>query len=417
MSKKATQAEPQQKTETEEQLKKKVDSLVDIIEELSSNVDKNGLPEVENLIDTKLKEMNEKFELKFQDIKTVLDNIEKKAGRGKTKEEISSLVDEFKKTLEPRLNTIEDKLKALDTLETMNENKDDKKEKQPNQNLQPGQNYEIESIKRNVSEINQSLSSLKDQMDTIRNGVKAQGLLDSSDIQKLEHILSSLDEMIPQKNVIDNFRITFREINDLRNKINEFKSDMQRVFEKQKEYYDEIDSRIETLVKFLNAVIEERDRNYNELSKTTSDTYVKSLNLEKLSQNLYSEMREIKESLRRQNEKIKELEDTTRMLVKFSEKEFKEINDNIRRSAQENSRNFKDIYAHVDKLNSSMNGSISNMSKKIDEQMKLLDKTIYEGLAKNNELIKIVAEEKKGLEKAIDYRKQKIVNILKELRK
>ncbi|MCX8178708.1 MAG: hypothetical protein N3D75_02680 [Candidatus Aenigmarchaeota archaeon] len=421
MAKKA--AQPVEKEvkgkETEEQLKKKVDSLVDIIEELSSNVDKNGLPEVENLIDTKLKEMNEKFELKFQDIKTVLDNIEKKAGRGKSKEEISTLVEEFKKTLEPRLNTIEDRLKTLDAIETINEKKEDEgKDKQNKQVVDThSPNYEIESIKRNVSEINQSLSGLKEQMDIIRNGVKAQGLIDSSDIQKLENILSSIDEMIPQKNVIDNFRVAFKEINDLKHKINEFRSDLQRVYDKQKDYYDDIGSRLETLVKFLNAVIEDRDRYYNELSKSVSDNLIKSVNAEKNTESISSEVKEIKEILRKQNERIKELEDNVRILSRISEKEIKEINHSMKKISDESNRSLKDLYRYLDKNNQIMMQNMSSLNKKTEEQLKSIEKTINDGLTRNNDLIKIVADEKKGLEKAIDYRKQKIVNILKELRK
>ncbi|MEM5799763.1 MAG: hypothetical protein QXZ43_03820, partial [Candidatus Aenigmatarchaeota archaeon] len=125
--------EEQEKKETPEDLKKKVDSLVDIIEELSSNVDKSGIPEVENLIDTKLKEINEKFELKFQDLKNVLDSIEKKSGKTKTKEEISALIEEFKKSIEPRFATLEDKLKLLDRLENLGETpkEEDKQNQQP----------------------------------------------------------------------------------------------------------------------------------------------------------------------------------------------------------------------------------------------------------------------------------------------
>jgi ABC-type transporter Mla subunit MlaD len=420
--------EHEEKKETEEQLKKKVDSLVEIIEELSSNVDKSGLPEVENLIDTKLKEMNEKFELKFQDLKASLDSIDKKAGRSKTKEEISALIEEFKKSLEPRFATLEDRLKLLDRLETIGESQQDQNQQNPNLSqssitqlsfpTKQANNYEIEMIKRNISEINQSLSGLKEQMDIIRNGVRAQGLLDANDIQKLEHVLTSLDEMIPQKNVVDNFRVAFREINDLKTKMNDFKQDLQRYAEKQKENYDDISSRIETLVKYLNALMEERDRNFEEISKLATDTFTKSVNIEKSFDYLSRFVKELQELIARQNERMKVIDDMSRRLNSLSSKDdIKAINENLKRMAEANKKGMEDINRIIEKMRSSLDSRLAEEVKYTRERFDKIDRIIDDGLRRNNELIKAMVEEKKGLEKAIEVRKQKIVNILKELRK
>jgi DNA repair exonuclease SbcCD ATPase subunit len=422
------QEKPEDKKETEEQLKKKVDSLVEIIEELSSNVDKSGLPEVENLIDTKLKEMNEKFELKFQDLKTSLDSIDKKAGRSKTKEEISALIEEFKKSLEPRFATLEDRLKLLDRLENISEPAQDQSQQNPNSTqlavnqpsipLKQASNYEIEMIKRNINEINQSLSGLKEQMDIIRNGVRAQGLLDASDIQKLEHVLASLDEMIPQKSVIDNFRVAFREINDLKSKMNEFRQDLQRYAEKQKENYDDISSRIETLVKYLNALMEERDRSFDEISKLATDTFTKAVNIEKSLDYLSRSVKELREMAAMQGEKMKVMDDMSRRLNSLSSKDdVKFVNEGIKKMAEASKKEMDEMIKVIEKMRYSLDSRLAEEVKSTKERFDKIERAIDEGLRRNNELIKTMVEEKKGLEKAIEVRKQKIVNILKELRR
>ena len=405
-----------QQKETEEQLKKKVDSLVEIIEELSSNVDKSGLPEVENLIDTKLKEMNEKFELKFQDLKATLDAIDKKAGRSKTKEEISALIDEFKKSLEPRFAALEDRLKLLDRLETVSETQQ-ASENQKTEYKTTG-NYEIEMIKKNITEINQSLSALKEQMDIIRNGVRAQGLLDANDIQKLEHILSTLNEMIPQKNVIDNFRIAFREINDLKVKINEFKEDLQKYAEKQREDYDEISSRIETLVKYLNALVEERDRNFSDLIKLVTDNYTKTVNIEKSLEHLSYSLKELQEVAARQSEKVKLLDEVNKRLNSLASKDdVRFVSDNIKRISEINKKEIEDMKKIISQMRNSLDNRLQEEIKHTKERFDKIERAIDEGLRRNNEFIKAMIEEKKGLERAIEERKQKIINMLKELRK
>jgi DNA repair exonuclease SbcCD ATPase subunit len=405
-----------QQKETEEQLKKKVDSLVEIIEELSSNVDKSGLPEVENLIDTKLKEMNEKFELKFQDLKATLDAIDKKAGKSKTKEEISALIDEFKKSLEPRFAALEDRLKLLDRLETVSETQQASENQKTE--YKPTGNYEIEMIKKNITEINQSLAALKEQMDIIRNGVRAQGLLDANDIQKLEHILSSLDEMIPQKNVIDNFRIAFREINDLKVKINEFKQDLQKYAEKQREDYDEISSRIETLVKYLNALVEERDRNFSDLIKLVTDNYTKTVNIEKSLEHLSYSFKELQEVAARQSEKVKLLDEVNKRLNSLASKDdVRLVSDNIKRISEINKKEIEDMKKIISQMRNSLDNRLQEEIKHTKERFDKIERAIDEGLRRNNELIKAMIEEKKGLERAIEERKQKIINMLKELRK
>jgi len=419
--KKTQVQEKQEEKQTEEQLKKKVDSLVEIIEELSSNVDKSGLPEVENLIDSKLKEMNEKFELKFQDLKTSLESIDKKTGRSKTKEEISTLIEEFKKSLEPRFATLEDRLKLLDRLEAVGENQQDQNQQAPVQEINrptPTNNYEIEVIKRNIGEINQSLSGLKEQIDIIKNGVRAQGLLDANDVQKLENILSSLDEMIPQKNVIDNFRVAFREINDLKSKINEFKQDLQRYAEKQKENYEDVSSRIETLVKYLNALMEDRDRSFDEISKLATDTYTKTVNIEKSIEYLSRSLKDLQELASKHNERLKILDEMSKRLNATANKDdIKNFNENIKRMIENNKKEIDNMNGIIFNMKNSLDARLSEEIKYTKERFDKIERIIDDGLRRNNELIKAVMEEKKGLDKAIEVRKQKIVNILKELRR
>ncbi|MEM5777327.1 MAG: hypothetical protein QXJ06_02660 [Candidatus Aenigmatarchaeota archaeon] len=419
--KETDKVEQQEKKETPDDLKKKVDSLVDIIEELSSNVDKSGIPEVENLIDTKLKEINEKFELKFQDLKNVLDSIEKKSGRVKTKEEISALIEEFKKSIEPRFATLEDRLKLLDRLETLGETpQQEEKQSQQSQKVDFSNknNYEIEMIKRNISEINQILSSLKEQIDTIRSGVRAQGLLDSNDVQKLENILTSLNEMIPQKNVIENFRLTFREINDLKNKINEFRGDLQKYIEKQKENYEDISSRIETLVKYLNAIIEERDRNFNELSKISTDTFTKTVNIEKSLEYFSKNLKDLNVQINKQNERIKILDEINKRFTHTSTKDdLRIINENMKKILEQHKKEMEDISKIVSSMYKSLDQKLLEEAKTNRDRFDKLQKILDDGLRKNNELIKTMIEEKKGIEKTLEMRKQKIIDILKELRK
>jgi len=406
----------EQKKETEEQLKKKVESLVEIIEELSSNVDKSGLPQVENLIDSKLKEMNEKFELKFQDLKATLDAIDKKAGRSKTKEEISALIEEFKKSLEPRFTALEDKLKLLDRLETVNESRQQVEEAQSH--AKPANDYEIETIKKNISEINQSLSVLKEQMDIIRSGVRAQGLLDAEDIQKLEHILSSLDEMIPQKNVMDNFRIAFREINELKARINEFRQDLQNYVERQKEDYDDINSRIETLVKYLNALVEERDRTFNEMMRLATDNYTKTVNMEKSIEYLSRSLKELQDLVGRQSERLKVIDEIAKRLTSLASKDdFRMVNENVKRIAEINKKEMNDMNRLISQMKNSFDDRWEEEIKYLRDRFDKIERVMDERLRKNNELIKAMVEEKKGLERAIEVRRQKIINMLKELRK
>ncbi|MCS7135278.1 MAG: hypothetical protein NZ893_02470, partial [Candidatus Aenigmarchaeota archaeon] len=386
--------------ENAEELKKKVDSLVDIIEELSSNVDKSGLPEVENLIDAKLKEMNEKFEMKFQDLKNVLDSIEKKSGKSKTKEEISALIDEFKKSIEPRFTTLEERLKLLDRLESIQAPTQEKSEVQKNEFLTTNftsktSNYDVEPIKKNLAEINQTLSLLKEQMDLVRNSVKSQGLLDATDIQKFENILNSLHEMIPQKTVVDNFRIAFREINDLKNKMNEYRNDLQRYVEAEKEYYEDISSRLETLVKYLNALIEERDRNFSDLSKVSTDIYTKTLNLEKSMEYLYKSIRELQEQVNRQSEKIKILEDFNKKLAQTSTKEdLKAVNENIKKVIEQNKSELQDIKQMLSSINKSFEQKLSEQIKTSRERFDELERILVDGLRKNNEMVRNLVEEK-----------------------
>jgi len=279
--------------ETEQELKKKIESLVDIIEELSSNVDKKGLPEVESLLENKIKDLNEKFEFKLQELKNTLDSIEKKSGRSKTKEEISALIDEFKKTLEPRFSTIEEKLSLLDKLETAKEAAPEKEDEAKKQLIEQNAQFsklalptDIDQIRRAIIQLNDSLTSINDQVIAMKDAVKAGGLMDAQDVQKLENVLSSLDQMIPQKIVIENFKKATSQMDDLKKKMDEFNADMKRLFdcsiddfnkrierndEIQSERFNNISSRLETLVKYVNSFVEERDKIYEELNKLKSD--------------------------------------------------------------------------------------------------------------------------------------------------
>ncbi|MFH8093108.1 MAG: hypothetical protein QXM38_04150 [Candidatus Aenigmatarchaeota archaeon] len=424
-AKKAEKAEKNSATKVEEKapedLKKKVDSLIDIIEELSSNVDKSGALEVENMIDSKLKEMNEKFELKFQDIKNALDNIEKKTSRSKTKEDISMLMEEFKKSLEPRFVNLEEKLKLLDKLEMISfpQQSETNSNKEMSENsLKYGSNNDIEIMKRNISEIAQSISSLKDQMDAVRSAVKVQGMLDAEDIRKLEHVLSSIYEMIPQKNVIDNFRLVTREINDLKGKIEEFKNKLEEFRERQEEDYDNIGSRIETLVKYINALVEEKDRNFSELNKISTDNYSRIINIEKNLEYISKYIKELQEQVNRQNEKIKSIEESNRRLnVLVSKDDVKILNENMKRYFEQNKMYFHEMSKTIDNMQKRFEQKLLEQNNFSRDKLERLERIIDENMKKNREMIKLIYDEKKSFENILNERKQKIINIIKELRR
>lgn len=479
---KAENNKTEKSNETEEQLKKKVESLVGIIEELSSNVDKQGLPEIENIIEAKLKDLNEKFEFKFQDLKNSLDALEKKSNKGRSKEEISALIEEFKKTIEPRFTTIEEKLGMLDKLENTTQQVSSEVSKKTNtsqpvalQLSTPSQDFE--QMKKYITGIDQTLSSVKEQIDLIKDSVRAQGLLDSQDIQKLERILLSIEEMIPQKNVIENFKSMFREINDLKKRFDDFNSEIEKLRQIQDSQFNSLSSRLETLVKYLNSTIQEREESYAELQDHLSDIDTMVNDLNKSQEYILNEIRSVKDINNIVVNKMKIIDDMQKDIKNsFSKEDFRRFNsqlntldkdyqyifdeikkqkdiineildelrilsdlkklaskDDLIRVEESLKKNINLLQTKTQEIQNNLNKIENNISNKIwvkdilekekqdlisfvNDKINKLQKNFEENTKKNNEIIKKIVSEKKEIENKLITRREKISSILKELR-
>lgn len=415
--KKIEEKKTEKPSETEEQLKKKVESLINIIEELSSNVDKQGMPEVENIIETKLKDLNEKFEYKLQDFKNTLDSLEKKVGRGRSKEDINVFLDEIKKTIEPRFATIEEKLSMLDKLETAGKsiietNKENEDGVKPAvfQTTGTPSNFELEQIRKSIIEMNQSLSSVKEQIDIIKDGVKVQGFLDSQDIQKLERILLAVEEMIPQKNVIDNFRVTFREIGDLKKRIEDFNSEILKARQTQESHFNNISYRLETLVKYLNSFVEERDVSYSELNTRISELDSKLNDLEKKQEYILNEIKTQKEYGGVISNKIKTLDDVQKDIRNtVSKEDFKKFSLDVHSK-------FNALGERHQLISNEMKNQKQNLNSILDKVTKFELKIYsqFDNLEKNHQYL---LDEAKRQQSAIEdiYNELKILSDLRKI--
>jgi len=282
------------KAETEEELRQKCKDLATIIEEMSSNMEEVPGANVENIIEPKLKEVEQKFTTQLQELKGGIESLEKKLERPvKGKGEGGDLVGKIEEKIEPRLTTLEEQMKALDKISELEETikgitgekevKEGKEGKEIKKKLSILEDRIIQTMQEDLIEVKEAVENLYNSFDTMRDKTEKriqqiQEALTPDTLKKLEDLISFLDKAVPSKvkeEVGDKFNTIFDQLNDLRENTLALETKMKKVLEEMGETRQTIKP-IKEIKDDINKLQLEKDKLY----KTIEDLKLKSTQMD-----------------------------------------------------------------------------------------------------------------------------------------
>jgi DNA repair exonuclease SbcCD ATPase subunit len=280
------------KSETEDQLRQKCKDLATIIEEMSSAAEEVPATKVENVLEPKLKELEQRFVTQLQDLKGGMESLEKKLKKPvKEKGELGDITGEIEEKIEPRLAGLEEQMKALGKISELEEklkgltgeSKEGKEGKRVPKKLSILEDRIIKTMQEDLIEIKETVESLYNSFDTMRDRTekkiqKIQEALTPETVKKLEELISFLDKAVPAKvkeEVGDKFNSIFDQLKTLR-------EDTSALEEEMKKLLKEIIKSQQTIESFkgMKEDIARLQLEKDNLYKTAEDIKIKSIQMD-----------------------------------------------------------------------------------------------------------------------------------------
>ena len=278
------------KTDTEKELRQKCKDLATIIEEMSSAVEEVPSGKIENVLEPKLKELDQKFTTQLQDLKGSLESLEKKIGKSGKKGDLSGISSEIEEKIEPRLAGLEERMKALDKISELEEKvknlpEEPKEGKQTEGKKTPKKLSILEervfqTMQEDMIELKEAVENLYNSFDRMRdktdkNMQKIQEALTPETLEKLEELIAFLDKAVPAKvkdEVGNKFNSVFDQLRELREETSALDKMMKKVLEDVSESRQNIEP-IKGIKEDVDKLQLERDKLY----KLIEDIKIKSM--------------------------------------------------------------------------------------------------------------------------------------------
>ena len=411
------------KKQTEEELRQKCKDLASIIEEMSGEMEPISESQIENVIEPKIKEMDEKFQANIQELKGLIENLGKKIEKPtKIKGDITPLINEINEKLEPRLTGLEEKIESLSSIEDL-ENKiksltgeSKKGGEAPPKKMSILEEKIIQTMQDEIISIKESLQSISNEINvfTEKTDKKMQKFfqhLDPETVKKLEELIAYLDKTVPSKvrNEVGNkLKPIFDHLRHLRNFTDDLEKRLNKISKEVKEDKDKIDSLLELKHELKGSIIDlEIDK--ERLTKIIEESNKKS---EKADLNLESEFKSQIDTLNNRfvdfeqvlNDYTKIMQDrVNKMLSEFSGDNLSKIEKKYYNALSSTQQSIKSLESQLNKFTDFANSNFASLKENMEAFNLRLEK--FKELEKQEHL---------KLDNKMDSQKSDVKNTLNE---